>query len=81
MGDVEVSFRSTSEIGVRKRAAVCIAILALLFATSIALMRHNDPNSSTVCQICHLVNLPLLGAQIGVQLPQPGAVRNGGEGG
>ena len=66
-----MSSRSTSEIRVRKRCAVSLAILALLFATSIALLHHDDPASSAVCQVCHLVNLPLLGPQVAVQLPQP----------
>jgi hypothetical protein len=66
-----VSRRSTSEIGVRKRVAVGLAIFALLFATSIALLHHDDPSSSTVCQVCHLVNQPLLGPQVAVLLPQP----------
>ena len=66
-----MNFRSTSGIGVRKRFAVGLAILALLFGTSIALLHHDDPTSSTVCQVCHLVNLPLLGPQVSVQLPRP----------
>jgi hypothetical protein len=66
-----VKFRSNKGVGVRKRVAVGLAILAVLFATSIALLHHDDPTSSAVCQVCHLVNLPLLGPQVSIQVPKP----------
>jgi hypothetical protein len=66
-----VSFRLTSESIVLRRTAASVAILVLLFAGTVALLHHDDPGSSAVCQICYLIHLPVLGAQIRVQLPRP----------
>jgi hypothetical protein len=46
-----------------------VAILALLFASTIAILHHHDPHSSSVCRICYLIHLPLLSERVCVQLP------------
>jgi hypothetical protein len=75
-GDFEVNRSTTSEIGLLKQGAVTLAIFAFLFATCVAPLHHDNPTSSSACQICHLVNLPLSGPQLSVQLPQPIQFRN-----
>ncbi len=69
--DDYVSFRFSSTAGRTRRLGACVAIFALLFATSLALLHYDDPNSSTVCQICYFAHLPVLGAQIRVQIDRP----------
>jgi hypothetical protein len=68
---VQVRFRFTSDDGFLRRTGACVAIIAVLFVASVALLHHDDPSSSSVCSICNLLNLPLLGPRIPVQLPQP----------
>src|ERR1700683_1302873 len=56
----------------RGRFAICIALLGLLLATSaVESWHHHDSVSSSPCQICHVVNAPVLPTAAVTELPVP----------
>jgi len=66
----------SSQHGSRRRLAACVAIVVLLFATSVGLWHHHDSDSSATCQVCHVANhQPLVQAQVRAQIARPVAIR------
>ena len=75
VGEQVVPRRSLKH-GSRRRLAACVAIVVLLFATSVGLWHHHDSDSSATCQVCHVAHhQPLVQTQVRTQVVRPVAIR------